>query len=129
MSARPKTRPERTAPERSLQLARRAAELAQEKRAEDVVLLDLTELSAVSDYFLLASAASEVQVKTVAEHILETMKSEGTPVWHTEGLAHRRWVVLDFVDFVVHVFHQETRSYYLLERLWGDARRVPLPEA
>jgi len=119
----------RTTPEAARSLALRAAELAREKRGEDPVLLDLTDLGAVSDYFLLVSAVSEVQVKTIAEHIQETLKREGAPVWHVEGLAHRRWVVLDFVDVVVHVFHAETRAYYLLERLWGDARRVALPEA
>ena len=122
-------RPERTKPEAARALALRAAELAREKKGEDVALLDLTDLGAVSDYFLLVSASSEVQVKTIAEHVADTLKREGSTAWHVEGLAHRRWVVLDFVDVVVHVFHQETRAYYLLERLWGDARRVPLPEA
>lgn len=127
-SLRPGPRPQRTTPEAARALALRAAELAGEKRGEDLVLLDLTNLGAVSDYFLLVSAASEVQVKTIAEHVQDTLKREGSPVWHVEGLGHRRWVVLDFVDVVVHVFHAETRAYYLLERLWGDARRVPLPE-
>ena len=128
-SLRSTPRPERTTPEAARALALRAAELAREKRGEDLVLLDLSDLGAVSDYFLLVTAASEVQVKTIAEHVQESLKREGTPVWHVEGLAHRRWVVLDFVDVVVHVFHAETRAYYLLERLWGDARRVALPEA
>jgi ribosome-associated protein len=122
-------RPQRTKPEAARALALRAAELAREKKGEDVALLDLTDLGAVSDYFLLVSASSEVQVKTIAEHIHDTLKREGSAPWHVEGLAHRRWVVLDFVDVVVHVFHEETRAYYLLERLWGDARRVALPEA
>ncbi len=128
MGAQPKTRPERTTPEAALRIALRAAEGAREKRGEDLVLLDLTDLGAVSDYFLLVSARSEVQVKTIAEHVVETLREEGSRPWHVEGLAHRRWVVLDFVDVVVHVFHHETRAYYLLERLWGDARRVELPE-
>lgn len=122
---------ERPQPARSdagLALARRAAELARAKKADDLVLLDLRPLGAVTDFFLLASGASEVQVKAIAEHIEETLSAEGVRPWHTEGMENRRWILLDYVDVVVHVFHHETRSYYLLERLWGDAGRVPLPE-
>lgn len=128
MPSGPTARPARTTPEAAQALALRAVALAREKKAEDVVLLDLTDLGAVSDFFLLVTGRSEVQVKTIAEHVAEQLALEGARPWHVEGLAHRRWVVLDFVDVVVHVFHHETRAYYLLERLWGDARRVELPE-
>lgn len=124
----PTARPARTTPEAARSLALRAVALARDKQAEDIVLLDLTDLGAVSDFFLLVSGRSEVQVRTLAEHVAETLAREGMRPWHVEGLAHRRWVVLDFVDVVVHVFHRETRAYYLLERLWGDARRIELSE-
>jgi ribosome-associated protein len=124
----PASRPARTTPEAARELAARAAALARQKQGEDLVLLDLTELRAVSDYFLLVSGRTEMHVKTIAEHIVDELAREALHPWHVEGLAHRRWVVLDFVDVVVHVFHHETRNYYLLERLWGDARRVELPE-
>lgn len=111
-----------------LELAFRAAQLAHAKKAEDLVLLDLRALGAVADYFLLVSGTSEVQVKAIAENIWDSLEREDVRPWHVEGIENRRWILLDYVDVVVHVFHHETRSYYLLERLWGDAGRVPLPE-
>ncbi|HKA23817.1 MAG TPA: ribosome silencing factor [Candidatus Eisenbacteria bacterium] len=121
-------RPEPSRGDGGRELALRAVQLAREKKGEDLVLLDLRELSSVADYFLLVTALSETQVRAIAEHIWEKMGQEGSRPWHVEGMEHRRWVLLDFVDVVVHVFHPETRQYYLLERLWGDAARVPLPE-
>ncbi len=96
------------------------------KKAGDVVALDLRGLDAVCDYFLLCSAGSEVQVKAVAEHIEDTLREQGMRPWHVEGLEGRRWVLLDYVEVVVHVFHERTREYYMLDRLWGDARSVDL---
>lgn len=111
-----------------LQLALQAVELIREKKGEDLVLLDLRTVSAVSDFFLLVSAQSEVQVKAIADHLMKKLSEDGNRPWHVEGMENRRWVLLDYVDVVVHVFHQETRSYYLLERLWGDAKHIELPE-
>jgi ribosome-associated protein len=91
-----------------------------------VLALDLRDLGAVCDYFLLCSAASEIQVRAVAEHIEEKLREEGARPWHVEGLGGRRWVLLDYVEIVVHVFHEKTREYYMLDRLWGDARSVDL---
>ncbi len=109
-----------------LQLLRRAARAALAKKATDITALDLRELGAVCDYFLLCSAASEIQVKAVAEHVEETLREQGLRPWHVEGLEGRHWVLLDYVEVVVHVFHARTREYYLLDRLWGDARSVDL---
>jgi ribosome-associated protein len=103
-------------------IARRVSLLAIEKKAEDVAILDLTGLTAACDFFVICSAASENQVQAIADHIEETMRRKGYPPWHVEGRAQRRWVLLDFVDVVVHVFYGETRQYYMLERLWGDAK-------
>ncbi|MBD3162726.1 MAG: ribosome silencing factor [Candidatus Eisenbacteria bacterium] len=105
----------------SKDLALRIARLALEKKAEDVLLLDLTGVSAACDYFVVCTGTSEQQVAGIADHIETKMKEEDSPVWHVEGRSHRRWILLDFVDVVAHVFHHETRRYYLLERLWGDA--------
>ena len=119
------TRPARSGD--GLALARRAAEACLEKKATDPVVLDLRELEAVSDFFVVVSAASEVQVKAIADHVEERLREErGARPWHVEGREGRRWVLLDYVDLVVHVFHEKTREYYLLERLWGDARSVDL---
>ena len=107
-------------------LVRVAAEAAASKKASDLVALDLRELGCVADYFLICSGGSDVQVKAIADAIDEKLRERGARPWHVEGLAGRRWVLLDYVEFVVHVFHHKTREYYLLERLWGDARKVEL---
>ena len=107
-------------------LLRVAAEAAASKKAVDLVALDLRELGGVADYFLICSGGSDVQVKAIADAVEEKLRAEGGRPWHVEGLEGRRWVLLDYVEFVVHVFHHKTREYYLLERLWGDARKVDL---
>jgi ribosome-associated protein len=103
-----------------------AARAAAAKKATDPVGLDLRELEGVADYFLICSGSSEVQVKAIAEAVEEKLGSVGLKPWHVEGLEGRRWVLLDYVELVVHVFHERTREYYLLERLWGDAHKVDL---
>jgi ribosome-associated protein len=104
-------------------LAMTAARLTLGKRAEDVVVLDLRELDGVCDYFVLATGHSEVQVRAIADAVEEGMAAYGSKPWHTEGYEARRWILLDYVDVVVHVFHTKAREYYLLDKLWGDARR------
>ena len=106
------------------QAAKNAAELALSKKAQDVLILDLRNISAVADFFVICSGTSDVQVKAIAEAVEEGLKEKGVTSWHTEGYAARRWVLLDFVDVVVHVFHAKAREYYMLERLWGDAKRI-----
>jgi ribosome-associated protein len=110
----------------ALRLLRAAAAAAVAKKARDPVAFDLRTLAGVADYFLICSGASEVQVKAIAEAVEERLHEHGASPWHVEGLAGRRWVLLDYVELVVHVFHEKTREYYLLERLWGDARKVDL---
>ena len=107
-------------------MLRAAADAATSKKAHDPVALDLRELDGVADYFLILSGGSEVQVKAIAEAVEERLRELGHRPWHVEGLAGRRWVLMDYIELVVHVFHERTREYYLLERLWGDARRVDL---
>ncbi len=113
-------------PASALQLLRAAAAAAAVKKAQDPVALDLRGLAGVADYFLICSGASEIQVKAIAEAVEERLHGLGAAPWHVEGLAGRRWLLLDYVEVVVHVFHEKTREYYLLERLWGDARKVDL---
>ena len=120
------TRPRAAPPLPAPELLRVAAEAAASKKALDMVGLDLTGLDGVADFFLICSGASEPQVKAIAEAVEEKLRDCGAKPWHVEGREYRRWVLLDFVDVVVHVFHEQTRAYYLLERLWGDARRVDL---
>lgn len=108
---------------------RRAAELAQERKAHDVLVLDLRGISSATDYFVIAGGTSDVQVKAIAEHVVDELKKDKVRPEHIEGLTGGRWVLLDYVDFVVHVFHPQARSFYQLERLWGDAPRWEAPSA
>jgi ribosome-associated protein len=105
------------------EVVRRAAELALELKAHDIVALDLRGISSATDFFVLASGTSDVQVRAIADHITEELKKEGTRPGHAEGLQGGRWVLLDYIDFVVHVFHPQSREFYQLETLWGDAPR------
>ena len=98
--------------------------MAFERKGADVVALDLARLSGATDYFLLVSGRSDVQVKAIADNIVEQMKKEDIRPVHIEGLQGGRWVLIDYIDFVVHVFHEEARSFYRLEVLWGDAPRL-----
>ncbi len=108
----------------SEQLARRAAALASDMKAQDVVVLDLRGVTDVADFFVIASGTSDTHVRSIAQHVMEEMKHEGMPANANEGLTQGRWALLDFVDCVVHVFHPALRQFYQLERLWSDA--VPL---
>ena len=99
---------------------------ALDTRAQDVILLDLRSVSDMTDFFLIASGTSDTHARAIGEHILAELKKEGSPAHHVEGLEKGRWVLLDFVDFVVHIFHPTLRNFYQLERLWADAEQVPL---
>ncbi len=99
----------------------RAVALALERKAIDLVVLDLRGRSTATDFFLLGSGASDVQVRAIADHLIDELKAEGVRPNHVEGLKDGRWVLIDYVDFVVHVFHAAVRDFYHLEDLWGDA--------
>ena len=106
--------------------AQRAAWLCLDRKASDVVVLDLSKVSTATDFFVIASGTSDTHVRAVAEHVVEELKKEGNRVHHVEGLPSGRWVLLDYVDFVVHVFHPVLREFYQLERLWSDAEVIPV---
>jgi ribosome-associated protein len=99
----------------------RVAELALERKGVDVDVLDLRGISTATDYFLIVSGTSDTHVKAIAEHVIDSLKKEGGRESHVEGLRAGRWVLIDYIDFVVHVFHPAAREFYQLERLWGDA--------
>lgn len=103
-------------------LARKVAEEALGKKAKDVLLMDLRKLQAPADFFILCSADSDTQVKAIADGVKDGLESVGVSVWHEEGYQSLQWVLLDYVDVVVHVFHREVRTFYNIERLWGDAK-------
>ena len=92
------------------------------KKGLDVLLMDLRDLSDSADFFILCTGTSDQHVKSLSDELADQLKKFGDPPWHIEGTDTRRWMLLDFVDIVVHVFRQETREFYSLERLWGDAK-------
>ncbi|MDE0897929.1 MAG: ribosome silencing factor [Longimicrobiales bacterium] len=106
----------------------RAAELAVELKAHDVVVLDLRGISSATDYFVIAGGRSDVQVKAIADHVVNELKKDSIRPEHVEGMQGGRWVLVDYVDFVLHVFHPEARQFYQLENLWGDAARWENPD-
>lgn len=110
-----------TAPDDIPKEVLQAAGLALERKAEDVLALDLRGVSSATDFFVLATGNSDVQIRAIAERILEGLSDQGLSPLHVEGMDRARWVLLDFVDFVVHIFHPQARSFYQLELLWGDA--------
>ncbi len=118
--------PSTKAVSQSLAQAQRAAQIAIDNKAQDVVILDLRGVSDMTDFFVIASGTSDTAVRSIGQHVMEEMKKEGTPAYHVEGIEKGRWVLLDFVDFVVHVFHPTLRTFYQLERLWADAEQVPV---
>ena len=108
----------------TLDEARLAARTAADKQAENVVVLDVREQITITDYFVICSGSSDRQVKTIAEEIEKALKTVGRAPVRVEGGPGARWILVDYVDFVVHVFHDEERAYYRLETLWQDAPRV-----
>jgi ribosome-associated protein len=108
----------------------RAASILIDRKANDVVLLSLKGVSDMTDYFLIASGTSDTHVRSLGNAVLEDMKKDaGQVANHSEGLQQGRWVLLDYVDFVVHVFHPTLRNFYQIERLWADAQVVPITAA
>jgi len=104
------------------ELAHRIARLGLEKKGKQIVLIDLRGLTGVTDFFVIISADSDPQIKAISEHITKELRNEKIHLYHKEGFQSLKWVLLDFVDVVVHIFRNETREYYGLERLWGDAK-------
>ena len=113
-------------PKAITELAQRAAAIALDHKANDVVVLSLKGVSDMTDYFVIASGTSDTHVRSLGELIQAGLKRDGTSAHHVEGLEQGRWVLLDYVDFVVHLFHPSLRTFYQLERLWGDAQVVPV---
>jgi len=112
---------------RALSATEIAARAAAEKKAEELVALDVSERMPLADVFFIASGTNERQVVAIAEAIEEALLAEGMKAVRREGVREGRWALLDFNDLIVHVMHQEDRAYYALERLWKDCPVVTLP--
>jgi ribosome-associated protein len=100
---------------------------AGEKKAINSVVLDLREIASFTDYFVIASGANERQVQAISDEIVETLKKAGTSAARVEGYKTAEWILLDYGDFVVHIFAEQARKFYDLERLWRESQRVELP--
>lgn len=105
---------------------KRAIELAVDRKGQEILLMDLRGLSNSTDYFLLVNGTSDTHVRAIADHIIDELRKENMKADHIEGLRTGRWVLIDFIDFVIHVFHPTAREFYQLERLWGDAPTIPV---
>jgi len=99
-----------------------SVELLLSKRGEGILIMGLEDLTDTADYFVLCTGNSDTQVKALADAVVEGMKQHGSRPWHVEGYEAQRWILIDFVDVVVHIFLQDVRLFYGLERLWGDAK-------
>jgi ribosome-associated protein len=105
----------------SKELVDKVVEFIQSKKGFDITILDLRKLTAMADYFVICSASANVQVKAIADEVDKKLRKEGTKCYHREGYNSLNWVLLDYFDVVVHVFKEDVREFYNIEKLWGDA--------
>lgn len=100
-----------------------------EKKAKEIVVLDVTKLTTLTDYFVVCHGTSETQIKALADNVAEqTNKIVGEKAWKKEGLDSRRWIILDYVNVVVHIFNEEKREFYGIERMWNDAEKIEIQD-
>lgn len=104
-----------------------AVHAVEDKKATDVAVLDLRKAAGFTDYFVICSGANPRQIRAIADSVTESLAAEGVKPAHVEGYDRSEWILLDYFDFVVHIFAPETRMFYGLERLWGSAEHVELP--
>ena len=108
----------------TLEKARKIAKLLDDKKGKDITILDITAATSVGDYFVIASATSAPQINALVDEVEDKMAQDGVKVLHKEGARTATWVLMDFGDVIVHVFHEETREFYGIERLWSDAPKI-----
>ncbi|HEU5370064.1 MAG TPA: ribosome silencing factor [Ktedonobacterales bacterium] len=106
------------------QIARLAVDVASDKKATDIVLLDIRGVSVIADYFVICTGANPRQIRAIASAIDEKLSEQGQPAFHREGAPDSGWLLLDFSDVIVHIFGPKEREYYRLERLWSNAKTV-----
>jgi ribosome-associated protein len=105
----------------------RAIAAAEDKKAADVLLLDLRKAAGFADYFLICSGGNPRQIRAIADAVIDALSIDDARPAHVEGYERSEWILLDYFDFIVHIFAPETRMFYSLERLWGNAERVEIP--
>ncbi len=112
-----------------LEISKRIAQLMYERKALDVKILDVHKITSMADYFVICTSESSPQTKAIADHISDTLRDEGLRPAHIEGYQHLNWVLMDYLEILVHVFHKDSRSYYGIERLWADADMIPVEDS
>ena len=105
----------------SKKILNKIVSLAKDKKAEDIVAMNVSKITSLSEYFVICSAKNLIQVKAIADNIKDNMQENP---WRTEGYENGTWIILDYVDIVVHIFFDETRHYYDLEKIWFDAKVI-----
>ena len=95
-----------------------------DKKALDVMLIDVRDITTLTDYFIICTSESEPQTRAIFNHIKDSLTTKNINPWKTEGYEYLQWVIMDYINFVIHIFNKETRSYYDFERLWGDANII-----
>lgn len=122
-----RTTEKRSKPQRIPKQIDAAVRAADDKQAKELVVLDLRKAAGFTDYFVICSGTNARQVRAIADAVLESLSSTGAKPAHIEGYDRSEWILLDYFDFIVHVFAPETRMFYGLERLWGSAERIEVP--
>ena len=112
----------------SNKIAKKISQLMLEKKAVDIKLINLNKITTLTDYFIICTSESEPQTRAIFNHIKDELANDNIKPWKTEGYEHLQWVIMDYINFVVHVFNKETREYYNFERLWGDADIIEVKE-
>ncbi len=106
--------------------AKTAIEVMKDKKAEDIKVLDIHEISTMADYFVIASASNSNQIKAIADEVEQKLYEQGCKLIHSEGYQSARWILLNFGDLIIHIFHKEDREFYQLERVWADAKQIEI---
>ena len=114
--------PKKPTPKRSLTIAKKISQLMLDKKATSIDIIDVRKITTLTDFFVICTSDSEPQSKAIHNHIKNELIDINLKPWHTEGIGNLKWVLLDYIDIVVHVFSKETREYYEFERLWADAK-------
>lgn len=109
-------------PKRTITIAKKISQLMLDKKALSIDIIDVRKITTLTDFFVVCTSDSEPQSKAIYNHIKDSLSEQGIKPWHTEGFENLKWVLLDYIDVVVHVFSKETREFYEFERLWADAK-------
>ncbi len=110
------------------EMAQMAIEALEDKKAEDIRVIDISEVSVIADYFIIASGSNRNQIQTLCDNVQETLGRAGYPERQTEGYQTANWILMDFGDVIVHIFDRENRRLYDLERIWRDGRQMEVEE-